>query len=175
MSTLTATTPDLTTLVLRIPDQVTAPPRLTERLPALYPWAVRAHRVRRHLAWLRSDAVWAADRDLDRLPVRVKRHSSLLMRELSEAEMVFQRNKVVNLRLASDRVHGLLIRPGETFSFNKVVGSCTRRKGYVEGMRLSTRVRRSLQLANPAGCPHRRAADQLRPSRTTALPVAPIA
>jgi vancomycin resistance protein VanW len=31
----------------------------------------------------------------------------------------------------------LLIRPGETFSFNKVVGSCTRRKGYVEGMRLS--------------------------------------
>ena len=137
MSTLTATTPDLATLVLQIPEQVTAPPRLTERLPALYPWAVRAHQVRRHVAWLRSDAVWATDRDLNRLPVRVKRHSSLLMRELSEAEMVFQRNKVVNLRLASARVHGLLIRPGETFSFNKVVGSCTRRKGYVEGMRLS--------------------------------------
>lgn len=137
MSTITASSPDLTTLVLQIPDQVTAPPRLTERLPALYPWAVRAHRVRRHLAWLRSDAVWAGDRDQDRLPVRVKRHSSLLMRELSEAEMVFQRNKVVNLSLASARVHGLLIRPGETFSFNKVIGSCTRRKGYVEGMRLS--------------------------------------
>jgi vancomycin resistance protein VanW len=137
MSTLATTSPDLTALVLQIPEQVTAPPRLTERLPALYPWAVRAHRVRRHLAWLRSDAVWADDRDPDRLPVRVKRHSSLLMRELSEDEMVFQRNKVVNLRLASAQVHGLLIRPGETFSFNKVVGSCTRRKGYVEGMRLS--------------------------------------
>jgi vancomycin resistance protein VanW len=34
-------------------------------------------------------------------------------------------------------VDGILVRPGETFSFNKVVGSCTRRKGYVEGMRLS--------------------------------------
>jgi vancomycin resistance protein VanW len=31
----------------------------------------------------------------------------------------------------------VVIRPGETFSFNKVVGNCTRRKGYVVGMRLS--------------------------------------
>jgi vancomycin resistance protein VanW len=69
--------------------------------------------------------------------VRVKRHASLLVRELSEAEMVLQRNKVVNLRLASARTDGVLVRPGETFSFNKVVGSCTRRRGYVEGMRLS--------------------------------------
>jgi vancomycin resistance protein VanW len=137
MSTLTTSSLEAATLVLQIPDQVTAPPRLTERLPALYPWAVRAHRVRRRLAWLRSDAEWARDRDVDGLPVRVKRHSSLLMRELSEEEMVLQRNKVVNLRLASARVDGLLIRPGETFSFNKVVGNCTRRKGYVAGMRLS--------------------------------------
>ena len=69
--------------------------------------------------------------------MRVKQHSSLLLRELSEDEMVLQRNKVVNLRLASAQTDGVLIRPGETFSFNKVVGSCTARKGYVEGMRLS--------------------------------------
>jgi vancomycin resistance protein VanW len=69
--------------------------------------------------------------------VRVKEHGSLLMRELSEAEMVLQRNKVVNLRLASAQTDRVLVRPGETFSFNKVVGSCTARKGYVEGMRLS--------------------------------------
>jgi vancomycin resistance protein VanW len=31
----------------------------------------------------------------------------------------------------------LIIRPGETFSFNRVVGNCTARKGYVEGMKLS--------------------------------------
>src|SRR6185295_7083492 len=33
--------------------------------------------------------------------------------------------------------NGVTIRPGETFSFNKVVGNCTRRKGYVVGMKLS--------------------------------------
>lgn len=51
--------------------------------------------------------------------------------------MVLQHNKVTNLQLASSRVDGLLIRPGETFSFNRVVGNCTRRKGYLDGMRLS--------------------------------------
>jgi len=43
---------------------------------------------------------------------------------------------VSNLRLASSHVDGLLIRPGETFSFNRTVGNCTARKGYVTGMRL---------------------------------------
>ncbi len=51
--------------------------------------------------------------------------------------MALQHNKVVNLRLASARTDGVVIRPGETFSFNKVVGNCTRRKGYVVGMRLT--------------------------------------
>jgi vancomycin resistance protein VanW len=119
------------------PARVTAPPRLTERHPALYPLAVRVHQVRRRVAWATSGATWATDRDDQALPTRVKRHRSLLLRELAGAEMRLQHNKVTNLRLAAARVDTLLIRPGETFSFNRVVGSCTRRKGYVDGMRLS--------------------------------------
>ncbi|MCW2749553.1 MAG: Vancomycin resistance protein [Aeromicrobium sp.] len=120
-----------------VPERLTAPPRLTERIPALLPVAVRAHQARRHVRWLRSDAVWATERARDDLPALVIEHSSVLLRELSEAEMRLQHNKVTNLRLASTQVDGILIRPGETFSFNKVVGNCTRRKGYVDGMRLS--------------------------------------
>jgi vancomycin resistance protein VanW len=112
--------------------------RLTERHPSLYPLAVRAHQARRHLAWLTSDARWATRAPgTPELPVRVKKHGSLLLRELSPDEMALQHSKVVNLRLASARTDGVVIRPGETFSFNKVVGNCTRRKGYVVGMRLS--------------------------------------
>ena len=112
--------------------------RLAERHPWLYPVAVRIHRVRRHLAWLASDTRWATRAaGTPELPVRVKKHGSLLLRELSADEMALQHNKVVNLRLASARTDGVVIRPGETFSFNKVVGNCTRRKGYVVGMRLS--------------------------------------
>ena len=112
--------------------------RLTERHPWLYPVAVRVHQARRHAAWLTSGTSWATRAPgTPELPVRVKKHGSLLLRELSPDEMALQHNKVVNLRLASARTDGVVIRPGETFSFNKVVGNCTRRKGYVVGMRLS--------------------------------------
>jgi vancomycin resistance protein VanW len=112
--------------------------RLTERHPWLYPVAVRAHQARRHVAWLAADTRWATPTPgIPALPVRVKKHGSLLLRELAPDEMALQHNKVVNLRLASARTGGVVIRPGETFSFNKVVGNCTRRKGYVVGMRLS--------------------------------------
>lgn len=119
------------------PERVTAPPRLTERFPALYPLAVRVHRARRRVQWLRSDADWVGAHSAEPLEFRVKRHRSLLLRELGESEMWMQHNKVTNLRLANARVDTILIRPGETFSFNKVVGNCTRRRGYVDGMKLS--------------------------------------
>jgi len=111
--------------------------RLAERHPWLYPVAVRVHQVRRHVAWLTSGTDWATRRNAGELPFRVRKHGSLLLRELAPEEMALQHNKVVNLRLASARTDGVTIRPGETFSFNKVVGNCTRRKGYVVGMRLS--------------------------------------
>jgi vancomycin resistance protein VanW len=119
------------------PARVTAPPRLTERHPWLFPFAVRVHRARRRLIWTLSRTPYARSRTATALPHRVRRHRSLLLRELGDSEMTLQHGKVSNLRLAAARVDGLLIRPGETFSFNRVVGNCTRRKGYVEGMRLS--------------------------------------
>ncbi|WP_237706751.1 VanW family protein [Kribbella flavida] len=107
------------------------------RVPGVYALAVRWHRARRRVEWWRSEVVFAGSRQDEGLPVRVKRHGSLLLRQLGETEMWMQHNKVTNLRLACARVDGVLIRPGETFSFNKLVGNATRRKGYVEGMRLS--------------------------------------
>ena len=128
--------------------------RLSERYPAIYPVAVLAHRGRRRLEWATSRARWATGRSSDPLEFRVKRHNSLLLRTVVDEEQHLQRNKVVNLRLASARVDGIVIAPGETFSFNKVVGNCTARKGYLEGMRLSNGEARSgvggglCQLAN---------------------------
>jgi vancomycin resistance protein VanW len=117
------------------------PPRrrqpLSRRYPWLYPIAVGAHRTRRRLQWAVSGRRWSTERTPIDLPCRVVKHGSLLLRDLDGAEMRLQHNKVVNLRLATQRLDGLLIRPGETFSFNKVVGNCTRRKGYIDGMRLS--------------------------------------
>ena len=111
--------------------------RWSERVPALYPLAVRYHRVRRRIEWMRSETAYTRTMQAQDLPIRVKRHKSLLLRQLGETEMWMQHNKVTNLKLACAQVDGVLIRPGETFSFNKLVGNATRRKGYVKGMRLS--------------------------------------
>lgn len=119
------------------PAQVVARRRLTQRFPFLYPVAVQVLCLKRRVQWWRSDASWVSSRSREPLPAKVLTHNSLLMRELSPEEMVLQRNKVVNLRLAAAQTDAILIRPGETFSFNRVVGNCTRAKGYTEGMRLS--------------------------------------
>ena len=126
---------------LPLPARLTAPPRLTQRHPWLLPVAKVAHRTRRRTQWVRDGwsgrVVWAARRNVEDLPVRVKQHGSLLLRELAPDQMGLQHSKVTNLRLATGRLDGIVIGPGETFSFNRVVGNCTRRKGYVDGMRLA--------------------------------------
>lgn len=41
-------------------------------------------------------------------------------------------NRITNLELASEKINGTIILPGETFSYNKVVGERTIAKGYKE-------------------------------------------
>ena len=42
------------------------------------------------------------------------------------------KNRVTNLELASEKIDGTIILPGETFSYNKIVGERTIAKGYKE-------------------------------------------
>lgn len=48
--------------------------------------------------------------------------------------MWLQHNKIKNLEIATARLNGIVINPGETFSYWKLIGNPTRRKGYVDGM-----------------------------------------
>ena len=71
------------------------------------------------------------------LPVVVYAHKSLIRRTLGTVDQKLQENKAVNLSLAAPRVNGVLIRPGETFSFWRMVGPCTARRGYLPGLTIS--------------------------------------
>lgn len=51
--------------------------------------------------------------------------------------MILQHNKVDNLKLVVQKINGIVIKPGETFSFCKSVGLPTKQKGYKLGMELS--------------------------------------
>ena len=109
--------------------------RIAGRFPILFPAAVEYHRMRRRIKWLTDGTNWATTQ-AEPLPVRVLRHNSLLLRTLGESEMWMQHNKVRNLKLASPLIDGLVLRPGETFSFCRRVGKTSKRRGYVEGMLL---------------------------------------
>ncbi len=61
-----------------------------------------------------------------------KGDTKLLLRELPGVDMQLQRNKVVNLTLAGKKIDGIIVNPGEEFSFWNLVGRT--RKGYLEGM-----------------------------------------
>lgn len=90
---------------------------------------------RRYLLWCSPKIRWARERwPQKRLPAVQVAHGTPLIRQLRGEDMDLQRNKIVNLRLAAARLDGILLRPGETFSYWKLIGKPTRRKGYLDGM-----------------------------------------
>ena len=69
----------------------------------------------------------------EKLPVVVFDFHSNMIKRAPGVDLESQLNKAVNIRLACEKINGILIRPGETFSFWRTVGKTTRRKGYKDG------------------------------------------
>lgn len=61
-------------------------------------------------------------------------HKSLLLRQLKDVDMIYQYNKIINLKIAVSKLDKIVIHPGETFSYWKLIGKTTEKKGYVPGM-----------------------------------------
>lgn len=57
-----------------------------------------------------------------------------MLRRLKDVDMQYQYNKITNLRLAAARLDGVVLRPGETFSYWRLIGRPSRRKGYLDGI-----------------------------------------
>ena len=89
---------------------------------------------KRYLLWCSPKFRWAKNRSQVLLPNVRFRHATPLMRQLRGEDLELQRNKITNLRLAVDRLDGIVLAPGETFSYWKLIGKPSRRKGYLEGM-----------------------------------------
>ena len=68
------------------------------------------------------------------LPEEVFSAGTLLLNENSGHDMAYQRNKVDNLKLAAATVDGIVIRPGETFSFWQLVRHADDKEPYKEGL-----------------------------------------
>lgn len=102
--------------------------------PAFYEVSVAKERVKRHVWNVRDHARLANEHSAQELPNLVKGHTSIILRKLAGVDMRLQESKKVNLTLAAQEINGLVIHPGETFSFWYLVGKPTLRRGYQDGL-----------------------------------------
>ena len=106
--------------------------------PVCYQISLQKERLLRHARDLWGGEKFARRKQTEPLPNIVKGHSSILIRRLLGVDLRLQENKVTNIRLACERVNGLVICPGETFSFWRTIGKTSARKGYKEGLVISS-------------------------------------
>ena len=89
---------------------------------------------KRRLLWLLMARKFARVRMDEPLEHLCYAHKTPLRRRLKDVDMWLQENKIINLKLAVPRVYGILIRPGEVFSYWRLIGRPSRARGYAEGM-----------------------------------------
>ncbi len=87
--------------------------------------------------WLRFRKHFSKSYSDKKLPFTYFSHKTLLMRKLKDVDMWMQENKIINLKIAIKKLDGLIIKPGETFSYWFLIGKPTAKKGYLEGMVLN--------------------------------------
>ncbi|MEG0693784.1 MAG: VanW family protein, partial [Oscillospiraceae bacterium] len=80
---------------------------------------------------------FASEKRRERLPFLIYKHNSLIRRKLGTVDSILQENKAVNLGIAAPKINGILIKPGEVFSFWSLVSKCSLRNGYKEGLTIS--------------------------------------
>lgn len=108
--------------------------RLTQRFPWLVPLR-RRQRVFCFYWGMRLDGRrYAAVRSGEELPQRVFEANSPLYNRETGWDMRYQENKVHNLKLAAAVLDGMLIRPGETFSFCRAIRRADHRVPYKDGL-----------------------------------------
>jgi vancomycin resistance protein VanW len=98
---------------------------------------VRWHQALRHLHWRLHPLPWATSRaELAAFPCVMEQRSSPLHRVSAGPGALTSEGKEQNIALGVKAVDGLVIGPGEVFSFCRTVGPTTRARGFVAGLEM---------------------------------------
>jgi vancomycin resistance protein VanW len=102
--------------------------------PTCYKISVEKEIVKRKIKDKLNKEQLAHEKSEKELPNIVKSHTSILIRKLHGVDIKLQENKVTNIELACKKINGIIIHPGETFSYWTTIGKPTKKKGYKEGL-----------------------------------------
>ena len=101
--------------------------------PTCYAISLQKEIFKRHIKNLLSNENFAKTIQEEKMPNVVTSRSSNLIKKGKGIDIRLQENKATNIMLACKKINGIVIHPGEVFSFWKTLGNTTKRKGYKEG------------------------------------------
>lgn len=101
--------------------------------PVCYKISKQKGIIKRHLKDFFGKEKIAKQKTEEKLPNVVFGFHSNMIKRAEGVDITSQTNKAENIRIASSKMNGVIIQPGETFSFWKMVGKTTKRKGYLDG------------------------------------------
>jgi len=99
---------------------------------------IKFYTLRRFVKWHTDGENYAKKRTNEDLPQILCSHATPLLRNLKNAHMELQYNKITNLKLAVERLNGIVLQPGELFSYWRLMGKPTAKKGYLTGIVLDS-------------------------------------
>ena len=105
--------------------------------PTTYKISLKKEIALRHIKNFLSKEKFAKMRSKKELPNIVKSHSSVLIRKLVGVDLKLQENKVTNIMLACNKINGIIVHPGETFSYWSILGPVGKKQGYKKGLVIS--------------------------------------
>ena len=105
--------------------------------PIAYKISLKKEAIKKDLKDLKAGKKFAKKKNKENLQYIWKGDTKVLLRKLEGVDMQLQINKVTNLKIASKKIDGLIVKPGEEFSFWNLVGNATKSKGYKEGLVIS--------------------------------------
>ena len=101
--------------------------------PFFYAISFRKEVIKRYLKDFFSKEKFAKTIKEDKLENVVDTRNSNLIKKGKGIDPVLQENKAVNIKIASSKINGMIIHPGEVFSFWRTIGKATKKKGYKPG------------------------------------------
>lgn len=101
--------------------------------PTCYAISVQKEIIKRHIKNFFSKDKVAKTKSVGLLPNIVASYSSNQIKRAPGVDLTLQENKVTNITIAGGKINGIVIHPGEVFSFWQTVGKITKRKGYKNG------------------------------------------
>lgn len=101
--------------------------------PTCYAISLQKEIIKRHIKDFFSKEKFAKTKVKEKLPNVVSEHHSNMIKRAPGVDLTHQLNKAVNIDLAGSKINGIIIRPGEVFSFWRTVGKTSKSKGYKEG------------------------------------------